>query len=256
MLPTPSTSHVHFERVYEPAEDTYLFLDTLSSDTEKAFLRERLSAPRPHQGQYDTSPAPLIVEIGSGSGMVISFMHVYCGTILGRSDILTASVDVNSFACSSTNETVKVAEAEEAIHGFYLGSIRGDLTSSLRPAQVDVLIFNPPYVPTAELPSLPTAESSNEISYENDSHLLSLSYAGGRDGMEATDRLLDSLSTILSHGRGCAYVLLCTQNKPEEVKKRVRSWGAVWSVETVGQSGNHAGWEKLQIIRIWRTEIS
>ena len=67
--------------------------------------------------------------------------------------------------------------------------------------------------------------------------------------METTGRLLDGLPRVLSD-RGCAYVLLCAQNRPEEVKERVRRGG--WEVETVGSSGMKAGWEKLQIIRIWR----
>jgi len=70
--------------------------------------------------------------------------------------------------------------------------------------------------------------------------------------MEITNKLLDTLPTILSRDRGCAYILLCAQNKPESVKQRIRNWGPEWRVETVGSSGKKAGWEKLQIIRIWR----
>jgi release factor glutamine methyltransferase len=51
-----------------------------------------------------------------------------------------------------------------------------------------------------------------------------------------------------------AYLLLCAQNKPEEVKDRIRGLegGGRWRAETVGMSGKQAGWEKLQIVRIWR----
>jgi release factor glutamine methyltransferase len=124
---------------------------------------------------------------------------------------------------------------------------------------VDVLVFNPPYVPTSELPDLPQPETLSGLapmtSFENGSHLLALSYAGGADGMETTDRLLVLLPTILS-SRGVAYILLCAQNKPEAVKERVRAWGSDWAVETVRSSGKKAGWEKLQIVRIWRNKSS
>jgi len=70
--------------------------------------------------------------------------------------------------------------------------------------------------------------------------------------METTDRLIDALPNILSQDRGCAYILLCAQNKPEQVKDNIRKWGSEWAVETVGSSGKKGGWEKLQIIRIWR----
>jgi release factor glutamine methyltransferase len=251
MLPTPSTSHVAFERVYEPAEDSYLLLDTLSLEAEKAFLQVRFNRTPTN------SPSPFVVEIGTGSGVVLSFVNAHSETLFGRSDILTAGVDVNRFACVATQRTVSVAEqdhaTQEKTHGFYLGTVVGDLTSPLRPYMVDVLIFNPPYVPTPDLPELPNESiDAGQPSFETDTHLLALSYAGGADGMETTNRLLDALPEILSNDRGCAYVLLCAQNKPVEVKQRVRSWGEGWGVETVGSSGKKAGWEKLQIIRIWR----
>jgi len=256
MLPTPSTDHVAFERIYEPAEDSFLLLDTLSSETEKAFLREHFS--NPIQGCRKPLPSPFVVEIGTGSGVVISFLDAHAETIFGREDVVTAGVDVNRFACKATVETVKVADREQAVkqiaHGFYLGNILGDLTAPLRGGMVELLIFNPPYVPTQDLPALPQVleQLDKEPSYEDDSHLLSLSYAGGSDGMETTNRLLGDLPNVLSLDRGCAYILLCAQNKPEQVKEQIREWGPGWAVETVGRSGKKGGWEKLQIIRIWR----
>jgi len=97
------------------------------------------------------------------------------------------------------------------------------------------------------------AEKS-KTTFEEDSHLLALSYAGGRDGMETTDRLIAALPDTLSE-RGCAYLLLCAGNRPEEVKQRIREFGSQWRAETVGTSGKTAGWEKLQIVRIWREPV-
>ncbi|TVY48962.1 eRF1 methyltransferase catalytic subunit [Lachnellula occidentalis] len=248
MLPTPSTSHVEFERVYEPAEDSYLLLDTLSSESEKAFLQHRFN-----NASTESSPSPLVVEIGTGSGVVLSFIDAHAEIIFGRSDVLTAGVDVNIHACKATIQTVRVAETEQVTqsksHGLYLGNMVGDLATALRIGEVDVLVFNPPYVPTPDLPTVLPKETRD--SFEADSHLLSLSYAGGEDGMEVTNRLLDSLPQILGEN-GCAYVLLCAQNKPELVKDQIWKWGDGWTAETVGNSGKKGGWEKLQIVRIWR----
>jgi release factor glutamine methyltransferase len=253
MLPTPSTSHVDFQRIYEPAEDSYLLLDTLSSNSEKEFLRSRFNSQNAQPAT--TSSSPLVLEVGTGSGVILSFMHAHSEIIFGRSDIITVGIDVNSFACSATGDTIAIAEKDQVArglsHGFYLGNIAGDLTSALRPGEVDVLVFNPPYVPTPELPKLPQEGAARKTTYEDDSHLLEISYAGGSDGMETTDRLLDSLPSVLGK-RGCAYVLLCAQNKPEKVKEQIKTWGNGWTAETVGSSGKKGGWEKLQIIRIWR----
>lgn len=250
MLPTPSTSHVDFERIYEPAEDSYLLLDTLSSASEKAFLSDRFKTSA-------TRSSPLVVEIGTGSGVILSFVHAHALTLFGRSDVLTVGVDVNRYACQATEQTVQVAgavPAQHESHGLYLGNVVGDLGCALRGGIVDVLIFNPPYVPTPELPEIPSSVvGERPTTFEEDSVLLELSYAGGADGMETTDRLLDGLPELLTREIGCAYVLLCAQNKPEKVKERIRQLGEGWNVETVGSSGRKAGWEKLQIVRIWRT---
>ncbi|KAL4957040.1 hypothetical protein BDW69DRAFT_202105 [Aspergillus filifer] len=273
MLPTPDTSHVSFDTIYEPSEDSYLFLDTLSSASESAWLKERFST------QSSPSSSPLLLEVGSGSGIVISFLTANSHLILGRSDVLSLSTDVNATACTATRETVRKAvndrqtnitdEKETEVLGngpksTMLSAVTGDLTTPLRPGSVDILLFNPPYVPTEELPAIPSDSDnaqdlttlSRSAKFERESYYLSLTYAGGHNGMEMTDRLLDAMPEVLEPNRGVAYILLCAQNKPEEVKERIRGWegGGKWRAESVGNSGVQAGWEKLVIVRIWREE--
>ena len=273
MLPTPSTSHVSFEKIYEPAEDSFLLLDTLSSPSEVAFLKNRF-----RQCAGGDNRSPLIIEVGTGSGVVLAFLTAHAGTIFGREDVLTLGTDVNCYACHASRKTVGQAVDESMCSGKtkdstlsvksvagaakYLDPLLTDLCAPLRSRVTDVLVFNPPYVPTSSLPSLPKYEAqmafpsnpSPACSLAEESHLLALSYAGGIDGMETTDRLLAALDDILDQQRGVAYVLLCAQNKPEEVKDRIRRLGVSLAVETVGRSGKTAGWEKLQIVRIWRQE--
>ncbi|KAL2182852.1 hypothetical protein L209DRAFT_768088 [Thermothelomyces heterothallicus CBS 203.75] len=276
MLPTPSTSHVPYARVYEPAEDSFLLLDTLSSASETAFLAARFpsSSPPPSSsspssqtlsGSDSRSAAPLVLEVGPGSGVVLAFLTAHAQVLFSRRDILTLGIDVNRFACAATSETVaKAPSSNRGVAGYHLGTAQGDLATAVRPGTVDVLVFNPPYVPTPELPPVQPEgnqqhhhhhhhqQAATAPSDEEDSRLLALSYAGGRDGMEVTDRLIEALPEVLSP-RGVAYLLLCAQNKPEEVKGRLRRLpGGPWRAETVGTSGRRAGWEKLQIVRIWR----
>lgn len=288
MLPTPSTSHVSFDTVYEPSEDSYLFLDTLSSPSESAWLSHRFrkdpsfsldNNAQQNAGTEPSSTSPLVVEVGTGSGVVLGFVAGNSQQIFGRRDILTLGTDVNRNACLATRETAVKAVHErqeeeqqpqptptptENATGnaktLYIASLMTDLCTPLRPGSVDVLLFNPPYVPTDELPRLPTiteqeqekAELSRSAKFEQDSYFLSLTYAGGLDGMETTERLLEAIPGVLHPVRGVAYVLLCKQNRPEEVKERIRGWEGGWRAETVGNSGKQAGWEKLVIVRIWR----
>ncbi|CBX98289.1 hypothetical protein IAQ61_010387 [Plenodomus lingam] len=255
MLPTPSTSHVCFDRVYEPAEDSYLLLDTFSSEIESKFLKERFS--------HASSPTPpLVLEVGVGSGVVLAFIAANACSILGRLDVLTLGTDINSFACKAASQTIRSAVQERKDgRTVFLDIVNGDLATAIRPHSVDVFIFNPPYVP-AELPDMSRHKDYNSLadgtlktSFEQDSYLLELSYAGGEDGMLVTDRMLKQIPGILSESRGVAYLLLCAQNKPEVVKQRIRDWDSGWQAETVGSSGKKAGWEKLVVLRIWKTTV-
>ncbi|KAK7521690.1 uncharacterized protein IWZ02DRAFT_136285 [Phyllosticta citriasiana] len=256
MLPTPNTSHVSFDRVYEPAEDSFLLLDTLSSDNEKSFLSKRFDKRDGHCG------SPLVVEVGTGSGIVLAFIAQNTDILFQRNDVLTLGIDISAFACHATGETVATAIQETRSRNphpsVFLDAINADLLSPLKLGAVDVLIFNPPYVPTPALPDATKHDEYNQYahktSFDQDSYLLELSYAGGSDGMETTNRLLDQLPSILHAQRGVAYVLLCAQNKPREVQARVRDWGADWDAEFVGSSGKTAGWEKLQVLRVWRRQ--
>jgi len=244
MLPTPDTSHVSFNTIYEPSEDSFLLLDTLSSTTEVTWLQERFA-----------NKTPYLVEVGTGSGIVIAFLTANAEQIFGK-PVLSLGVDVNINACHAAKETVRKAAAETAAGSIYLGSINGDLCTSLLSGSVDVLVFNPPYVPSEELPALPGLERKYRDKFEHDSHLLALTTDGGEQGMETTNRLFAQIPSLLSPD-GVAYILLCAQNKPEEVK----SWIAEelsngpWLAETVGSSGKKGGWEKLQIVRIWKKKV-
>ncbi|KAL8940853.1 MAG: hypothetical protein Q9216_002605, partial [Gyalolechia sp. 2 TL-2023] len=268
MLPTPSTSHVDADRVYEPAEDSFLLLDTLSSVTEATFLKERFRVESRLADHGKPTPCPFVVEVGIGSGVVLAFLTAHAQTLLGRSDILSLGVDINVHACEASMETVEKANqnvtedspdgSKFSTTGFFLTSLSADLTSAIRPGTVDVLIFNPPYVPTPEVPQWEpllsqtlgntVSEGSQASAIENAS-LLSLSYAGGTNGMETTNRLLQQIPYALNLERGVAYILLCKQNEPEEVMQRIRQWGADWTADIVGRSGKQGGWEKLVVIR-------
>ena len=273
MLPTPSTSHVHPDCVYEPAEDSFLMLDTLSSAAETQFFARRFGPSSVTDAQNRRiTPSPVVVEVGTGSGVVLAFVTAHAKTIFGREDVLTIGTDINLLACQATKTTIVRAYKHNATTTSdsqeysnptsFLAALGADLTSPLRAGSVDVLIFNPPYVPSPGVPDLLgirgeiSMESSVPVNgtFERNSHLLSMSYEGGNDGMEVTNRLLEQLPHILNVDRGTAYILLCHQNRPNEVMQRIRKWGSTWSVASVGQSGKQAGWERLQIIRISRNQ--
>ncbi|XP_022800661.1 hemK methyltransferase family member 2-like [Stylophora pistillata] len=88
-FPTPTFSHfsqVDYQHVYEPAEDSFLMMDALEKDAD--FLR----AQRPL----------LCVEVGSGSGALITFL----ASILGPLTHYIAT-DINPKAAQCTSKTAK-----------------------------------------------------------------------------------------------------------------------------------------------------
>ncbi|KAF7437157.1 S-adenosylmethionine-dependent methyltransferase [Pleurotus ostreatus] len=180
MIPTPNLSHLtakDFERVYEPAEDTFLLLDALENDAEDL-----------------KSSRPLIcLEIGSGSGCVSAFI----GTILGPSSALYLCTDINTHACQCTVATGRQNKVCLESVGTYLDR---SLHTRLK-HRVDLLIFNPPYVPTDSV----EAESAQS------SPAIASAWAGGINGMELTNTFLKLAPELLAP-QGRFYLVAVKEN--------------------------------------------
>lgn len=222
MLPTPVVPSFPDDKVYEPSEDSYLLMDSLEADLE--FL----------QGRFGTR-VPLVSEIGTGSGIVVTFLQQL---VLPKA-ICIAS-DVNLHACRTVLNTASANKAtsrgglspRDAIDTCQMA-----LTTGIRSRAIDVLLFNPPYVPAEEVPLIPASEE--------DHSWLDLALLGGEDGMVVTQVVLDSLHEILEPTKGVAYILFCARNKPDQIADQMRQQG--WVVDTV--LNRRAGWEVLTVLK-------
>lgn len=214
MLPTPYIRDLD-ARVYEPAEDSFLLLDCLELDL----------------AQLQALSFPVVCEIGGGSGIVSAFLRM---NVLPLAMFL--ATDVNPAACLA----IKQAMADAGSLGL-ADVLQMNLLLAVRPHAVDVLVFNPPYVPAAEVPKIPEDA--------HDEQWLDLALLGGADGMDVTWRVLHSLDHILS-ARGSAYILFCARNNPEDVKAVMRRRG--WAVREV--MCRKAGWEVLSVLEFRRPE--
>lgn len=189
-MDTPLLNHLtaeDYNHVYEPAEDSFLLLDALEEDLEE--LRQR---------------NPLVcVELGSGSGINITALskalpHTFC-----------LAIDINPFACRTTKRT-STANATD------LDATNMDLLSCLRPGVIDLLIFNPPYVPTDTL-----ADDQEEFADPSslDGQLIK-SWAGGQSGCDVINRLFQVVYDKMAIG-SLFYLLLLKENDPEEIQRRL-----------------------------------
>ncbi|KAF7339988.1 ERF1 methyltransferase catalytic subunit mtq2 [Mycena venus] len=189
MIPTPDLSHLRaedYEHVYEPAEDTFILLDALEQDAEQL----KSMTPR------------ISLEIGSGSGCVSSFL----GSIAGPSAVLYLCTDINPHACKCTIATGRQNKVPlEPINTSLAHPLLARLHKS-----VDIILFNPPYVPTAY----------DEASGAQKDRDIEGSWAGGQDGMQVTDKFFSQVADLLSpHGR--FYLVAVAQNNIPAIQRRM-----------------------------------
>ncbi|KAK0578900.1 hypothetical protein LWI29_017976 [Acer saccharum] len=132
--------------VYEPCDDSFALVDALLAD------RNNLLEHRP----------TLCMEVGCGSGYVITSLALMLGEeVPGVQYIAT---DTNSHAVEVTRETLKA-------HGVHAELINTDIASGLEKrlaGLIDVMVVNPPYVPTPE----------DEVGREG----IASAWAGGENG--------------------------------------------------------------------------
>ncbi|CAF0706128.1 unnamed protein product [Brachionus calyciflorus] len=190
MLSTPDYSHFttkDYDKIYEPCEDTFLFLDALEKDIQ--FLNEL----KPE----------IVVEIGPGSGLVINFLAKH---LKESKKILFMATDINKDACLATQKTsIKNNNDINILNCDLLSPLFDRLQN-----KIDVLLFNPPYVVT----------ESDELGSKS----LPAAWTGGKDGREVMDRVFPMLNNLLSE-KGVFYLVALKQNKIEDIELALSNLG-------------------------------
>ena len=128
------------------------------------------------------------------TGRKLKFIAVYICT------------DINPHASQVTRRTGRQNQVElDAVNGPFALPLRQRLRS-----QADVIVFNPPYVPTLY-------EEAQMAQNEKD---IGGAWAGGKDGMEVTNYFLDQIGEILSP-TGRFYLVALKQNNVPEIRERM-----------------------------------
>lgn len=221
MIPTPDLSHLtknDYEQVYEPAEDTFVLLDALEAEANTI----RSLAPR------------LCLEIGSGTGVVSTFL----AQIIGPSNSIFLCTDINPHAATCTART---GSQNKVPLEPLVASFARPLTSRLEHS-IDILVFNPPYVPTYD----------EEMEAAQEDAGISGSWAGGADGMQVTDAFLRQVDGLLSP-RGRFYLVAVKQNNVPRVREFMLETFSLQS-EIVLQ--RRAGREYLFVLRFVRSSCT
>ena len=226
--------HHVWDEVYEPSEDSFALEDALNED------RDLLcSIVRPK----------LCIEIGPGSGYVTACL-AHLLTVNHSCDAMFFDVDINRTACQATRSTwdhqstTSAPSKGESRTMMRLEVIQGDLAMPLMErmkGEIDVLIFNPPYVPSEPEETGPGTAIINRA------------FAGGPGtGTSVLERLLPHVGELLSP-RGCFYVVAISENKPKEtIVMPLLKQGLVPKVLIKRQEGI----ELLFVIRFTRRQSS
>lgn len=233
MLPTPIIPNPDYNLVYEPAEDSFLFLDLFEQlHNEKYFLKI------PNGNSFKT-----VLELGTGTGIISTFISI--NNIIPNAFHLASDINLN--ALKTTIKTYKRnynnnndKHEKHDKHDNTFDVIRCNLTDSIRSNQIDILLFNPPYVPSEEIPLIPS------INDDKNDNWLDLALVGGKDGMIITDKILNSLNNILSIN-GEAYILFCARNNHPTVISNFLKKYPNFKIDCV--ISRKCGWEELAIYR-------
>eukprot|EP01025_Chloroclados_australasicus_P068952 TRINITY_DN9644_c0_g1_i1.p1 TRINITY_DN9644_c0_g1~~TRINITY_DN9644_c0_g1_i1.p1 ORF type:complete len:227 (+),score=29.80 TRINITY_DN9644_c0_g1_i1:227-907(+) len=202
-------------QIYEPSDDSFALIDAIVQDQN---LLKRV-APK------------IVVELGSGSGyitcslkLVFNYLNVFCQCW---------TTDISSQAINATNITLKQHNILNEIE-----CIQMDLFSNFMcNKQIDILVFNPPYVPTPE----------EELLRED----VGRAWAGGYKGRQVMDKVLNKLDTILS-SQGIMYLVTVHDNEPEQIIDDINSNGLFVGEIALERAADE---ERLYILRIMRIQV-
>jgi len=231
--PMPSLSHLRmkdYANVYEPSDDTFLLLDAL-------YLEFSGSVDVDGDAEICSRNASIenTLELGCGTGVATVFLAQILRGLVdpynnggeGSSDgheqterhqkkqeeLLHMNhtckcqhyvTDVNEYALQVTSQTAQENGLLQQDNGDIIAT-KCDLASALLTdlkGSIDVLIFNPPYVPTPD----------DEVGSDG----IEASWAGGADGRVVIDRALPQIAELLSE-TGVAYMITVDDNYPEDI---------------------------------------
>lgn len=171
-------------KVYDPSEDTFLLIDSL-----------------------DISKNDMVFEIGTGAGIIA----LYC--LKKGADVLCS--DINPFSIELAKKNYE--NNKKLLEGSF--EIRkGDLFNVLKEDEkFDVIIFNPPYLPTKE-----------EDLIDEDGWF-DKAVNGGIDGLEKINRFINGLSSHLKdNGKG--YFIFSSLSDENKLKNNILKNGFKYKV--------------------------
>mmetsp|Transcript_787 Transcript_787/g.4907 ORF Transcript_787/g.4907 Transcript_787/m.4907 type:complete len:255 (+) Transcript_787:139-903(+) len=172
--------------IYPPSEDTFLLVDAVW-EQKAEWMKEGRAA--------------VVVELGTGSGYVLASVAAMAREAGKEMPVLVAC-DVAKNACSATLETASKHGCEGRMVVLQDDLARGMRRRLEKEFKADLLLCNPPYVPTEE--------------EEADRDDIARAWAGGKRGRRVIDPFVKHAKNMLD-ARGIALLVALEQNDPKDI---------------------------------------
>ena len=172
-----------FENVYEPAEDSFLLIDSLEQELENI--------------KFDKNKKITSIELGCGNGL-ISCCYLSKLKELNIDIINHYCIDINKDAVNLTQKIIKNYNLDKNVN-----VLEGDLFNNFEKDKIfDIIIFNPPYVTTD------SEEYDRALKEKN----IYASWAGGKKGSETIIRFVKELKGHINEN-SIIFLLLSKENE-------------------------------------------
>ena len=172
-----------FENVYEPAEDSFLLIDSIEMELEHM--------------KFDKTQKIKSVELGCGSGL-ISICYLSKLRQLNINNYEHYCIDINKDAVDLTQRLLKNYKLDEGVKVK-----EGDLFNNFdENMKFDIIIFNPPYVTTDK------EEYEKALKEKN----IYAAWAGGDKGSETINRFVKDLKNFINDNT-VIFLLLSKENE-------------------------------------------
>lgn len=156
----------------------------------------------------------LLLDVGTGSG--------YVARRAGKAGARVVGSDLNPHACEHARDVG-------------LPAVRADLTTPFRDGTLDVVTFNPPY--------LPEPEGGGWGDW------METAITGGEDGRAVVEPFLDDVGRVLAPG-GRVYLLVSTMTGPDEV----REYAAARGLDAAEVASESFRFERLLVLELTASE--
>ncbi|MFX1392275.1 MAG: HemK2/MTQ2 family protein methyltransferase [Promethearchaeota archaeon] len=170
-LPDPIINY-DFEKVYIPSDDSYLIIDYFKKNISYNYFDGR-----------NIKEIKRILDIGTGTGIIaIFFQIIKTFNSNFNPEIYASDISEDAIKCAKSNEKANNFENEIIyIQSDLFKSFPDNLKNSF-----DIIVFNPPYLPSSEL--INDSINKAKIDY---------SWDGGKKGYEITIRFLENLNKFI-----------------------------------------------------------